>query len=115
MRGFLNSFHEGHRQLCHVLVPATLTQMRVQQLHGSGIVQDEILISKLDLWPSKHVMVVFVFVQGCIVEWEGRKKDNYFCFSVVDRSGLSLMRMSTSDANDAAVWVQVCPLFHSYQ
>lgn len=44
------------------------------------------------------------------MEWEGRKKDNFFCFSVVDRSGLSLMRMSTSDANDAAVWVQAC--FH---
>ena len=38
LRGFLNSFHGGHRQLCHVLVPATLTQMRVQQLHGSSIV-----------------------------------------------------------------------------
>ncbi|CAL8469029.1 g8570 [Coccomyxa elongata] len=48
----------------------------------------------------------YVDVAGCIVEWEGRKKDNFFCFSVVDRSGLSLMRMSTSDANDAAVWVQ---------
>ena len=46
------------------------------------------------------------------MEWEGKKKDHFHCFSVVDRSGLSLMRMSTSDANDAAVWVQVC-LQHS--
>lgn len=45
------------------------------------------------------------------MEWEGKKKNHFYCFSVVDRSGLSLMRMSTSDANDAAVWVQVCRLF----
>ena len=51
--------------------------------------------------------------QGCIVEWEGTKKNHFHCFSVVDRSGLSLMRMSTSDANDAAVWVQVCLILDS--
>ena len=46
-------------------------------------------------------------LQGCIVEWEGRKKGQYHVFSVVDRAGLSLMRMSSSDANEALAWVQV--------
>ena len=46
-------------------------------------------------------------LQGCIVEWEGKKKGLYNVFSVVDRAGLSLMRMSTSDANEAMAWVQV--------
>jgi hypothetical protein len=41
------------------------------------------------------------------VEWEGKKKGKFFCFSVVDRAGLSLMRMSTSASNDATAWVQV--------
>ncbi len=47
-------------------------------------------------------------LQGCIVEWEGKKKGKYTVFSVVDRTGLSLMRMSTSDGNEAIAWVQVC-------
>lgn len=49
--------------------------------------------------------------QGCIVEVEGRKRDKYWTFSVIDQSGLSLLRMSTQNEKDAESWVQVLMLF----
>jgi hypothetical protein len=45
--------------------------------------------------------------QGCILECEGKKKGQFHVFSVVDPAGFSLMRMSTSDPNDAAAWLRV--------
>lgn len=44
--------------------------------------------------------------QGCVVEWEGRKRD-YWTFSVINRSGMSLVRVSTSASTDAQSWVDV--------
>ena len=49
-----------------------------------------------------------VFVQDCIVEVEGRKRERYWTFSVVDQSGLSLMRISTESEKEAEGWIQVC-------
>ena len=44
--------------------------------------------------------------QGCIVEVEGVKKDRFWTFGVVDRGGISLMRLSTADGQAADAWVQ---------
>ena len=41
------------------------------------------------------------------MEVEGRKRDKYWTFSVIDQSGLSLLRMSTQNEKDAESWVQV--------
>ena len=48
------------------------------------------------------------------MEWEGKKKGQYHVFSVVDRTGLSLMRMSTSDPNEAEAWAQVLQIRTQY-
>ncbi len=48
--------------------------------------------------------------QGCIVEVEGLKKARFWTFGVVDRGGISLMRMSTADGQAADAWVQARPL-----
>ena len=47
-------------------------------------------------------------MQGCVVEWEGLKR-KYWTFSVVNRSGMSLVRVSSSSASDAEAWVDVRP------
>jgi len=44
--------------------------------------------------------------QGCIVEVEGLKKERFWTFGVVDRGGISLMRLSTADGQAADAWVQ---------
>jgi hypothetical protein len=40
------------------------------------------------------------------VEVEGLKKDRFWTFGVVDRGGISLMRLSTADGQAADAWVQ---------
>ena len=43
------------------------------------------------------------------MEVEGLKKGRFWTFGVVDRGGISLLRMSTADEQAADLWVQVCP------
>ncbi|KAK9820951.1 hypothetical protein WJX81_004802 [Elliptochloris bilobata] len=47
-----------------------------------------------------------VDVAGCIVEVEGQKKGRFWTFGVVDRGGISLLRMSTADEHAADAWVK---------
>jgi hypothetical protein len=44
-------------------------------------------------------------VQGCIVEYEGVKKQKHYTFGVVDRAGNSLIRVSTVLQGDAQRWM----------
>ena len=43
------------------------------------------------------------------MEVEGLKKGRFWTFGVVDRGGISLLRMSTADEQAADLWVQVRP------
>ena len=43
------------------------------------------------------------------MEVEGLKKGRFWTFGVVDRGGISLLRMSTADEEAADLWVQVGP------
>lgn len=43
--------------------------------------------------------------QGTIVEVEGLKNRRYWTFGVVDRSGLSLIRLSSENQAEASKWV----------
>jgi hypothetical protein len=48
----------------------------------------------------------FVLVtQGCILEYEGVKKQKHYTFGVVDRAGNSLIRVSTVMQGDAQRWM----------
>ena len=58
--------------------------------------------------PSYSHVPSLLQLQGCILEVEGKKKGQFHVFSVVDRAGFSLMRMSTSDTNNANAWLQAC-------
>lgn len=53
-----------------------------------------------------HINLV---LQGCVVEVEGRKRGKYWTFSVVDPSGLNLLRMSSENEREAGLWVEVLP------
>lgn len=46
--------------------------------------------------------------QGCVIEIEGKKRGRYSTFSVVDPSGLNLLRMSSENDVEAGRWVAVC-------
>lgn len=41
------------------------------------------------------------------MEVEGKKRGKYWTFSVVDPSGLNLLRMSSENEKEAGKWVQV--------
>ena len=43
------------------------------------------------------------------MEVEGLKKGRFWTFGVVDRGGISLLRMSTADEEAADLWVQASP------
>ena len=45
-------------------------------------------------------------LQGCVVEIEGRKKSRFWVFSLVDPSGLNLLRMSSESEKEVETWVQ---------
>ncbi|KAK9805410.1 hypothetical protein WJX73_002289 [Symbiochloris irregularis] len=46
-----------------------------------------------------------VDLEGTILEWEGQKR-TFHVFSIVARSGVSLVRMSTSSLPDAETWME---------
>ena len=58
--------------------------------------------------------LISVGLQGCVVELEGKKRGRYWTFSVVDPSGLSLLRMSTESEKEAEKWVEVLSLIRNF-
>lgn len=57
-------------------------------------------------WLPEVVAALWPTPQGCTVEWEGQKGKNW-TFSVVDKGGLSLVRLSTPEQGLAEAWVRV--------
>lgn len=49
----------------------------------------------------------FPSVQGCVVELEGKKRGKYWTFSIVDPSGLNLVRMSSENQAESEKWIKV--------
>lgn len=45
--------------------------------------------------------------QGCVVELEGKKRGKYWTFSIVDPSGLNLVRMSSENHAESEKWIKV--------